>query len=308
MSATGAALRGEDAASPPAGSGTAAPLGVARTPGRPPGRVAGRLVGRVVLAGWVVLTIGFVMGPMAWLGLQAFATSWHFPDWAPDGWTLHWWRFVLTGPDLSSAVGLSLTFAPIVTAVSALLCLPAAYAFARYDFPGRRTLLVTLFATNAFPRMGLFIALAGLLYGLNLMTTFIGVVVVQLLGTVVLMTWIPSAAFAAVPRSLEEAARDAGAGPLRVFFRVTLPLASPGIGIALILSFLAAFDEAQGTFLVGAPTYITMPTKMYELVDNYPQQAAAVFAVLLAVPSALLMLLVRRHVMGGHLAAGFQLR
>jgi putative spermidine/putrescine transport system permease protein len=274
----------------------------------PPRRPLGRLWRRIAVVGWVILVAGFVLGPIVWLALQAFAISWHYPSWTPDGWTLHWWKFVLSGSDLSSAVGLSLTFSPIVTAVSAVICIPAAYAFARYEFPGRRVLLVTLFATNAFPKMGLFVAMAGLFYWLNLMTTFVGVVIVQMLGTVVLMTWIPSAAFAAIPRSLEEAARDAGAGPVRVFFRVTLPLAAPGIAIAMILSFLAAFDEAQGTYLVGSPTYVTMPTKMYELVNNYPQQAAAVFAILLAIPSAVLMLLVRRHVMGGHLAAGFQLR
>lgn len=271
-------------------------------------RLLGRLLGRLALAGCVVLCAAFIVGPIGWLALQAFATTWRYPSFTPEGWTLHWWDFVLSGSDLSSAVGLSLTFSPIVTLISAVICLPAAYAFARYEFPGRRLLLVSLFATNAFPKIGLFVAMAGLFYWLNLMTTFLGVVVVQLLGTVVLMTWIPSAAFAAVPPSLEEAARDAGAGPIRVFFRVTLPLAAPGIGIAMILSFLAAFDEAQGTYLVGSPTYVTMPTKMYELVNNYPQQAAAVFAILLAVPSALLMLLVRRHIMGGHLAAGFQLR
>ena len=86
------------------------------------------------------------------------------------------------------------------------------------------------------------------------METFLGVVIVQLIGTIVFMTWIPTAAFSAVPRSLEEAARDVGAGPLRVFFRVTFPLAAPGIMVAVILTFLASFDEAQGTFLVGVPT------------------------------------------------------
>src|SRR6266508_4532990 len=50
----------------------------------------------------------------------------------------------------------------------------------------------------------------------------------------------------AVARELEEAARDAGAGPLRVFWRITLPLAMPAIIVAGILAFLAAFDEAQG--------------------------------------------------------------
>ncbi len=250
----------------------------------------------------------FILGPLLWLGIRAFATSWTYPNLLPDGWTLQWWSAVFDDPNLKGSVALSFEFAFVTMAVSALICLPAAYAFARFDFPGRRVFLIGLFATNAFPKMGLFVALASLFYALNLMTTFVGVVIVHVLGTVVFMTWIPAAAFAAVPRSLEEAARDAGAGKFTVLRRVTLPLAAPGIFIALILAFLASFDEAQGTYLVGNPEYVTMPTQMYSLVLNYPPQVAAVFSILLAIPSGVLLLLVRKHIMGGQLAEGFQIR
>jgi putative spermidine/putrescine transport system permease protein len=140
------------------------------------------------------------------------------------------------------------------------------------------------------------------------MNTIAGIVIVQLLGTIVFMTWIPAAAFSAVPRSLEEAARDAGASRLRVFFTVTLRMALPGILVGAVMAFLAAFDEAQGTYLVGAPDILTMPTEMYTLVLNFPKQVAAVFSILLAIPSVVLLLAVRKHVMGGQLAEGFQLK
>src|SRR5699024_8273139 len=120
--------------------------------------------------------------------------------------------------------------------------------------------------------------------------------------------WIPAAAFAAVPRSLEEAARDAGASKARVFFTITLRMALPGILVAAITSFLAAFDEAQGTYLVGAPVYLTMPTALYSLVRTYPQHVPAVFSILLSIPSLVLTLAARKHIMGGQLAEGFQIR
>ncbi|NUR92887.1 MAG: ABC transporter permease subunit [Nonomuraea sp.] len=256
----------------------------------------------------VALLVLFVLGPLVWLSLRAFAESWVYPNLLPEQWTLRWWETVFADSELGSSIRLSFVFAPVTVLVSSVICLPAAYAFARYDFPGRRIMLLSLFATNAFPKMGLFVTIAGLFYSLQIMGTFVGVVVIHVLGTLVLMTWIPAAAFAAVPRSLEEAARDAGAGPIRTFFSVTFPIAAPGILVAMIMAFLASFDEAQGTFLVGTPTYITMPTEMYTLVLNYPEQAAAVFSILLSVPSVLLMMLVRKHVMGGRLAEGFQLR
>jgi putative spermidine/putrescine transport system permease protein len=266
--------------------------------------VALRLLGALL----VLLLLLFMVGPLVWLSIRAFSGLWEFPRLLPNHWTLQWWRSVFDDKNLAHSIRLSFEFAPVVTIFSAVICLPAAYAFARLKFPGRFALLVSLFATNAFPKIGLYVSMAGVFYSLHLMGTFMGVVFVQLIGTIVFMTWIPTAAFSAIPRSLEEAARDVGAGPLRVFFRVTFPLAAPGILVAMILSFLASFDEAQGTFLVGIPNYITMPTEMYTLVLNYPEQAAAVFSILLAVPSVVLMSLARKHVMGGKLAEGFQIR
>jgi putative spermidine/putrescine transport system permease protein len=250
----------------------------------------------------------FVLGPLVWLAIDAFAGIWTYPDLLPSTWTASWWHDVFGDSTLMPSIELSLILTPIVTVASMVICLPAAYAFARIKFPGRQFILVMIFATNAFPRMGLFISLASLFYAFNLMSTYTGIVIVQLIGTIVFMTWIPAAAFASVPPSLEEAARDAGAGALRTFFAVTFPIAAPGILVAVILSFLAAFDEAQGTFMVGAPSIITMPTEMYNLISHYPSQVAAVFSILLSIPSVLLLLAVRRHVMSGALAEGFQLR
>jgi putative spermidine/putrescine transport system permease protein len=127
-----------------------------------------------------------------------------------------------------------------------------------------------------------------------------------MINTLVVMTWIPAAGFDSVPRELEEAARDAGAGPLRTFWRVTLPIAMPALIVAGILAFLAAFDEAQGTLIVGAPRITTMPVLMYTLVTNYPEPASAVFSILLAVPSLILLLIARRFLLAGYLAAGFK--
>ncbi|MCZ9882627.1 ABC transporter permease subunit [Arthrobacter sp. B2a2-09] len=265
--------------------------------------VRGALVGL-----FVVLMVVFILGPLLWLGVRAFAGNWTFPNLLPDDWTLRWWQVVVNDGALGVAVQNSLFFAPLTVLVSAIICLPAAYAFARFDFPGRRFFLISLFATNAFPKMGLFVTLAALFYALNLMNSVLGILVVHVLGTVVFMTWIPAAAFAAVPRNLEEAARDAGASKLRVFASVTLPMALPGIIVAAVMSFLASFDEAQGTYLVGAPAFMTMPTQMYSLVLNYPTQVAAVFSILLAIPSVALMLVAHKHILGGQLAEGFQIK
>lgn len=263
---------------------------------------------RLLVVLFVAFMIVFIVGPLLWLAIQAFAQNLTYPNLAPTGFTLRWWQTVFDDAALRVAVQNSLIISPLVVLLSAVVCLPAAYAFARHDFFARKTFMVGLFATNAFPKMGLYATIASLFYSLNLMNTVVGIIIVQTLGTIIFMTWIPAASFAAVPRSLEEAAKDAGASKVRVFFGITFRMALPGILVAAVMSFLAAFDEAQGTYLVGSPTYFTMPTEMYTLVLNNPKQVVAVFSILLSIPSVVLLMVARKHIMGGQLAEGFQIR
>jgi putative spermidine/putrescine transport system permease protein len=262
---------------------------------------------RRALGAIIVLALGtFLLLPLATMVLWAFANEWRYPHLLPASYSFKWWSFVFHNGNMTKAMIYSFTTAPVVTLLSALVCLPAAYSFSRLRFPGRRFLFISLLAANAFPKFGLYISIATLFFRLGLINTFQGVVLVQLINTLVVMTWIPTAGFDAVARELEEAARDAGAGPLRVFWRITLPLAMPAIIVAAILAFLAAFDEAQGTLIVGAPRITTMPVLMYTLVTNYPEPASAVFSILLSVPSLVLLLIARRFLLAGYLAAGFR--
>ena len=263
---------------------------------------------RIFLSAFIGFMGLFILGPLFWLAIRAFVTEWTFPNLLPDGLTMRWWRVIADDGSQLEAIKNSLIISPIVVLISAAICLPAAYAFSRYEFLGRKTFLIGIFAANAFPKIGLFASIATLFYTLNLMGTILGIIIIQVLGTVIFMTWIPAAAFSAVPRNLEDAARDAGASKLRVFWDITLRLAMPGILVALVMSFLAAFDEAQGTYLVGVPTIYTMPTKMYALVLNYPVQISAVFSLLLAIPSVILISLARKQIIGGQLAEGFQIK
>lgn len=248
----------------------------------------------------------FLLLPLATLLFWAFTDEWRYPSILPQAFSLRWWDWVLTNGDVGTAVRNSFITAPVVTLIAAVICLPAAYGFSRYRFPFRRALFISLLAANAFPKIGLYVAIATLFFRLNLMGTYWGVVLIQLVGCVVAMVWIPAAGFDSVSRDLEDAARDAGAGGLRVFWSITLPLAMPAIVVAMFLCFIAAFDEAQGTLIVGSPTITTMPTLMYTLVVNYPEPVGAIFSILLSAPSVILLLIARRFLLAGYLAAGFK--
>ncbi|SFJ50164.1 putative spermidine/putrescine transport system permease protein [Paenibacillus sp. UNC496MF] len=263
-----------------------------------------KIVEFIVLALFVV----FFLGPLLNLAILAFTGKWSYPDVLPHQWSLKWWSFVFKQEDIPQSIGLSFLIAAIVTALSIALCVPAAYAFARIRFPLSRFFLFSFLLTHAFPKMGLYVSIAVLFYKLGLMNTLLGVVLIHMINVLMFMTWIPTAAFRNVHRAQEESARDVGAGPFRVFLKITLPMAMPGIVVASVFTFLNSLDEAQGTFLVGIPNYKTMPIVMYSIISDYPAYAGAVFSIILTAPTIILLLAAKRFVSADVMSSGFQLK
>jgi putative spermidine/putrescine transport system permease protein len=246
-----------------------------------------------------------ILGPISTVILWSFAIRWRYPSLLPTEWGLHYWPATLTRADITSALPLSIVLSLVVTLLSALICLPAAYAFARLRFPGRQLFLLSFLATNAFPRFGLYVSIAIVFFRLNLVGTLPGVVLIQLVNTLLLMIWIPTSAFQGVDRALEEAALDVGASPARVFFQITLPMVFPALAAALLLTFVSTFYEAQGALLIGLPNVRTMPVLMYSLINNQVVvQYGAVISLVLWLPSFILLSFVQRYLRGGAVSAG----
>jgi len=253
----------------------------------------------------VVLSLVIVL-PLVVVGTWAFTNVWRFPALIPQEFGLRFWNQTLARADVWASITMSLSLATVVTLLSAIICLPAAYAFARLDFPGRNVLFFSFLFGQAFPKFGLLVAIAGIFLQLNLIGTFWGVVLIQLVGTLLFMIWIPVAAFQAVDRRMEEAARDVGASPLRVFWSITLPQAGPTIAAAVLLSFVGTFYETEGAWLIGAPQVRTLPVLMISFINNQPViQYGAVLSVILWVPSFIALLFARRVISSGSFARGF---
>ncbi|MFF0951574.1 ABC transporter permease [Rhizobium leguminosarum] len=248
----------------------------------------------------------FIALPLIVVGTWAFTEIWRYPSVIPQQFGLRFWGQTLARPDVWDALFLSLRLTTTVTILSAVICLPAAYAFARMRFPGRNILFLSFLASHAFPKFGLLVAIAGIFLQLGLISTFWGVVLIQLVGTLMLMIWIPVAAFQNVDRRMEEAARDAGATPLRVFWSITLPQAAPTISAALLLTYVGTFYETEGAWLIGAPEICTMPVLMISFINNQiVVQYGAVLSVMLWVPSFIALMFARRVIGTGAFARGF---
>ena len=256
----------------------------------------------------LALFLLFFYGPILNLVMLAFANKYEVPAVIPQEFGFRWWQFVFSQRNLVSSISLSLVFAVVTTLLSMLICIPAAYAIARFKFPGRRFFMLSFLLTNAFPKIGLYTSIGIIFYRFHLINTFLGVVIIHMINTMLFMVWLPAGAFGNVHRQQEEAARDVGAGPFRTFIKVTLPLAMPGIAVASVYTFLGSMEEMPGTFLVGVPAFRTMPIQMYNVITEYAIMAGAVFSMILMIPTVILLILMRRYIGPSAIAGGFKLK
>jgi len=265
-------------------------------------RVASLL--RASLAGVVLAAFAFALiGPLANLALWSVAERWYTPYKLPVTYGTRYWEQVFrpTG-DAMASLGTSVWIAVLTVVVALALSVPAGYALARLKLPMRSLFMIVFLLPQAFPSVAIYINVARIFYNLGINGTILGVVLVHAAHGLVYSVWIAAAAFAAVDKDLELAARNIGASPLRTFFTVTLPLAAPGVIASGIFVFLESLDEFTGTFFVGVPQVTTLPLLLYNAAMGGNYQVASITALILLVPSVLFMLFIERFLRADVLA------
>jgi ABC-type spermidine/putrescine transport system permease subunit II len=259
---------------------------------------------RAALAGALLAAFAFALiGPLANLALWSVAERWYTPYKLPVTYGTRYWEQVFrpTG-DAMVSLGTSVWIAVLTVVLALALSVPAGYALARLKLPMRSLFMIVFLLPQAFPSVAIYINVARIFYNLGINGTVLGVVLVHAAHGLVYSVWIAAAAFAAVDKDLELAARNIGASPLRTFFTVTLPLAAPGVIASGIFVFLESLDEFTGTFFVGVPQVTTLPLLLYNAAMGGNYQVASITALILLVPSVLFMLFIERFLRADVLA------
>ena len=246
-----------------------------------------------------------MLGPILTVVIWAFAIKWRYPALVPTEWGLRYWGVMLGRSTVLEPILMSLAITSTSATLAALICWPAAYAFARLSFPGRQLLLFSFITAQAVPKFGLFVSIAVVFLQIGMVGTFWGVVLVQMLSAVLFMIWIPTAAFRGIPPALEEAGFDLGASRLRVFLTITLPQALPALAASYVLGFVGILFEVESAMLIGAPQITTAPLLLLTLSAQVIVQEAAVLCVMIWVPCFALLLLTRRFMTANGIGQGF---
>lgn len=146
-------------------------------------------------------------------------------------------------PNLARYIFNSLFIATVETAIVVAIAVPAAYAFARFNFAGAGVLLAAFLAVNMFSGAVLLIPLFRLMRGIGLLNTYWSQIVPGAAFLIPASIWLLRTYLMRIPRELDEAAWVDGASRLYTMRRVILPLAMPGIVVVAIMTFIGAYAQ-----------------------------------------------------------------
>jgi putative spermidine/putrescine transport system permease protein len=222
-------------------------------------------VGGLIVWGLVGLFFLFVFALIATVVLDSFATTW-FGSWLPDAYTTHWYGDSWAEFDLTDVLLVTAQVAFAVVAISALLGVPAAYALARRNFPGKRVVTVLFLLPILIPPITYGIPLATVLYKLQLAGSLQGVILANLVPTVPFVVLVMIPFIEQIDPKVEAAARMCGATTTTIFLRVLGPLLVPGILAASILVLVRTVGMFELTFLTSGPTSSTLVVVLYSAV------------------------------------------
>ncbi|OCA90015.1 sugar ABC transporter permease [Pradoshia sp. D12] len=183
-----------------------------------------------------------------------------------------------------------------------------AYAFSRYRFVGRKNGLMTFLILQMIPNFAALIAIYVLAVRTGLLDTHIGLILLYVGGQIPMNTWLMKGYLDTIPRELDESAKMDGAGHLRIFFQIVLPLAKPIIAVVALFAFVAPFgDFILAKILISSSDQYTIAVGLYELVGKKFGAEFTKFAagsVLIAIPIATLFLFFQKYFVSGLTAGG----
>ena len=254
-------------------------------------------VAAVLLAVWAF--------PVLWALLTSFKTERDVLAYPPTiifEPTLRNYRDVLFGsasilPNLLS----STIVAGASTALTLLFAVPAAYALARLEFPGRRASGFYVLATQMLPPVGLIIPYYLALQKVGGLDTYWGLIVIYLTFSLPFAIWLLVSYFEDIPREMEEAALLDRAGRLRALWHVILPQVRGGIAVTTIFVFLNAWNEFLFAVVLGGNRVRPVTVAMFNFisVEQTLWAKLAAGAMLAMAPVILLGLIAQRHIVKG---------
>jgi len=267
-----------------------------------PGQVLWHYAFRVICGAIFVFLITpiLVVMPLSFNAQDFFTFTPEMLRFDPAGYSFKHYQDFFTNNEWQRSFKNSLIIAPIATVISVTLGTLAAIGLSQSHVPFRRAIMAILISPMIVP---LIISATGMFFfysdighwlegTLGLPKTFVGYVKVVLAHAVLGIPFViitVTATLVGFDRSLTRAAANMGAGPVRTFFKVQMPLIMPGVISGGLFAFITSFDEVVVVLFVGSASQKTLPWQMFTgLREQISPTILAVATILVVISIALL--------------------
>lgn len=266
----------------------------------------------VRIAAWAAVIIcgAFALLPVYWLVATSLTPRTEVfsypPRLFPANPTFDAYASLFTNPDLFNYLRNSLIVSVVTALLSVIVSAYMGYAFSKFRYRGRRSLMYFVLASQMFPQALLLVTLYTVFAAYGLLNTYTALVLSFTTFTLPLCVWMLKGFFDTIPDELIEAARVDGASRMRIIHSIVLPLSAPGLVAAGLFAFVRGWNDFIFALTLAGPEKQTLPpglvnTFIGEASTAWPELMAA--SLVTSLPVAIAFIALQRYLVGG-LTAG----
>jgi putative spermidine/putrescine transport system permease protein len=208
-----------------------------------------------------------------------------------NGFSLRWYHTFFSSQEWLNALGNSLLIAPLATLLATVLGVLAAIGLVRGEFRGKSVVMAIIISPMIAPVVIVAVGMFFFFARLSLLNSYLGLVLAHALLGVPFVVITTTAILKNYDSNLSRAAASLGATPVRVFFKVMLPLIAPGVFSGALFAFAASFDEVVVTLFLASPSQRTLPIQMFAGIRENLDPTIAAAASLMVGASLILLVL-----------------
>ncbi|AXI10404.1 ABC transporter permease subunit [Oceanobacillus sp. 143] len=225
-----------------------------------------RKLPKILLNIHVFLVLVFLLAPIVVIAASSFTQS-DFIAFPPEGLSLKWYADILNHPEFIESFYLSVRVALGTALVATIIGTLASLAVVRYEFRGKEAIIQLTSSPLMMPTVVLGIALLQYYAWIGLAPSTTALIFGHIILAVPYVMRLVVASLAGFDRTIEKAAMNLGASPLRVFFQVTLPTIKSGIIAGGVFAFITSFDDLTVALFIVSTDVVTLPVRIFTYME-----------------------------------------
>jgi len=226
-----------------------------------------------LISGWsliklyTILVYVFMFTPIIAVVILSFNPQ-QFGSFPMEGFSFRWYVKLAQNQTILGAFQNSIVLGSLTAICVTAIGIPAAFAFVRYDFPGKNTLNTLLLTPIMIPEVVLGVALLLFIRWLQQPKSFMLLLIGHVILTLPFVLLVVQARLVGIKKVYEEAALTLGANPFQTFREIVLPLLAPAILAGMLFAFTISFDDVTATLFWATAQNQTVPVKIFGMLRN----------------------------------------